>query len=123
MGKRVFISFDYDNDRREAILLAGQAKNKNVPFEFDNWSLKERQKESEWKKNAIYKIQRSNILLVYVGNYTHYAPGVLFEIKAAKVLKKKIIQIKKDNDRNYVAPVLNLPIYNWSWNNLEILLS
>ena len=39
--KRVFISFDYDNDSDLKTLLVGQAKNPDSPFEITDMSIKE----------------------------------------------------------------------------------
>lgn len=39
--KKVFISFDFDNDLKLKNLLAGQAKLSDSPFEISDWSLKE----------------------------------------------------------------------------------
>lgn len=41
MKKRVFISFDYDNDLDLKTLLVGQARNSDSPFEVIDMSIKE----------------------------------------------------------------------------------
>ena len=39
--KRVFISFDYDHDQGAKVMLAGQAKYDDSPFDFTDASVKE----------------------------------------------------------------------------------
>jgi hypothetical protein len=36
---RLFFSFDFDHDRRAAILVAGQMKNHRLGFRIEDWSL------------------------------------------------------------------------------------
>ena len=49
--KRIFVSFDYDKDKKE--MLSGQAKLQKSSFTFSDWSLKEAQKEKEWKDKEL----------------------------------------------------------------------
>ena len=48
--KRAFVSFDYDNDVDLKVLLVGQARNPDSPFEIVDMSIKETI-ESNWKEN------------------------------------------------------------------------
>jgi hypothetical protein len=57
MPKRVFISFDYDNDLNLKNLLAGQAKLADSPFEISDWSLKEAAPDKDWEEKAEEKIK------------------------------------------------------------------
>lgn len=41
LPKRVFVSFDYDDDKTLKDLLIGQAKNPGSSFEIHDWSIKE----------------------------------------------------------------------------------
>ena len=56
MKKRVFISFDYDNDSDLKTLLVGQARNSDSPFEITDMSIKEAIS-SNWKDNARRRIK------------------------------------------------------------------
>ena len=47
---KVFISFDFDNDKKLKDFFIGQAGLPNSPFEVADWSLKEEQPEKEWEK-------------------------------------------------------------------------
>ena len=74
--KRVFISFDYDNDLNLKNLLVGQAQLSDSPFEISDWSLKEAAPEKDWEEKALAKIRRSDIVVVIKGNSTYRASGV-----------------------------------------------
>lgn len=121
--KRVFVSFDFDNDRflKESIL--GQAKLADSPFEVTDHSLKEAAPEPEWEKKAKAAIARSEVVLVMVGARTYRAQGVLKEVAMARELGVKIVQIIGYKDGNY-TPVPNAGrLYSWSWENLKNLLT
>lgn len=57
--KKVFISFDYDNNLDLKNLLVGQAKLPDSPFEISDWSLKEAAPEWDWESKAEAKIKKS----------------------------------------------------------------
>ena len=50
--KRVFISFDFDNDKVLKDFLIGQSKLPDSPFEVSDWSLKEAAPEKNWEEKA-----------------------------------------------------------------------
>ena len=119
--KRVFISFDYDNDNDLKNLLAGQAKLSDSPFEIIDWSLKEAVPEKDWEDKALGKIKRSDIVVVIAGANTYRASGVKKEITMAREYNISIVQIKPQGtnpERVKDAGVL----YDWTWPNLKTLL-
>lgn len=77
---RAFISFDYDNDKTEKDLFAGQAKNSRTPFNIEDWSSKTHLPQREWEKLINEKINKCNLLIVLVGKKTYTATGVEKEI-------------------------------------------
>ncbi len=81
---RVFISFDYDNNKDEKILFAGQAKNSRTPFSIEDWSSKTVLPQKEWEALINAKINKCNLLIVLVGKKTYTATGVVKEISFAK---------------------------------------
>ncbi|EHP50819.1 TIR domain-containing protein [Odoribacter laneus] len=122
MKKRVFISFDFDNNLSLKNLLVGQAKNPDSPFEISDWSLKEAAPEWDWMYKAEQKIKCSDIVVVIAGTYTYCASGVKKEIALARKHDKKVVQIKPIGTnpiRVYDAGVM----YDWTWENLKKLLS
>ena len=115
---RVYVSFDFDNDEELKHLIVGQAKNEDSPFELADWSIKE-EIDSNWEAKAEDRIKRSNVILVVVGEKTHYAQGVLVEVKLARKHGKKVVQIKGRSNSN-PKPVPNAGgLHEWSWDNLR----
>lgn len=74
--KRVFVSFDYDNDLALRNLIIGQARLADSPFEVVDHSLKETAPEALWELKARRAIARSDVVIVMLGRRTRYAPGV-----------------------------------------------
>src|SRR5450759_4839211 len=58
----VFISFDYDHDDDLRVMLVGQAKNPDSPFDVADWSIKEAS--SDWKDRARARIKRAQQVIV-----------------------------------------------------------
>ena len=50
--RRVFVSFDFDNDDELKHALIGQSRYPNSPFDVYDWSLKEAAPERNWKQKA-----------------------------------------------------------------------
>ncbi|NOX16296.1 MAG: hypothetical protein GXP61_09820 [Epsilonproteobacteria bacterium] len=119
--KKVFISFDFDNDLKLKNLLAGQAKLPDSPFEISDWSLKEAAPEKHWEDKAEAKIKRSNIVVVIVGDKTSKASGVKKEVKLARKNNITIVQIKVQNTNPLKVADAGV-LYNWTWDNLKLIL-
>ena len=124
--KTGFISFDFDNDARLKDALVGQARYPNSPFSVADWSLKEEQKEREWKAKAKARINRSEIVVVICGTRTHSANGVASELTMAQELRKPYFLLKGHPDKQCTKPstaTQSDKIYTWSWDNLEKLIT
>lgn len=121
--KKVFVSFDFENDRVLKDFIIGQSKNPDSPFEVTDVSLKEAAPEKDWEEKAKAKIKLADIVLVMVGPSTHKASGVLKEVKMANELKKKIIQLIGYKDGNYTRVEGAGILYSWNWENLKKLLA
>lgn len=120
---RVFVSFDFDNDRVLKDFILGQAKLADSPFDVIDHSLKEAAPERDWEKKARAAIGRAEIVLVMVGAQTHKAHGVLKEVAMARDAGVKIVQIIGYKDGDY-TPVPNAGrLYAWNWDNFKNLLS
>lgn len=121
--KRVFVSFDFDNDKILKEFVIGQSRNPDSPFEVIDHSLKEAAPEVSWEVKADSAIARAEIVLVMVGRSTHRAAGVLKEVAMARRRGKQIVQVIGYRDGNY-TPVPNAGrLYAWNWQNLKQLLS
>lgn len=122
MKKKVFVSFDFDNDKALKDFIIGQSKLSDSPFSISDHSLKEAAPEQDWKDKARAAIKRSDIVVVMVGPKTHSAPGVLAEVKMARDENKKIVQVIGYKDGNYTAVPNAGQLYSWNWENLKKLL-
>ena len=67
---RVFVSFDFDNDRVLKEFILGQAKKEDSPFEVIDHSLKEAAPERDWEKKARAAIARSDRVPTLHGSTT-----------------------------------------------------
>ncbi len=120
---RVFISFDYDNDKALKDFLIGQSKNTDSPFGISDWSMKEEAPEEYWEKEAERRISRSGMVIIMVGPKTHNAPGVLKEVSITRKLEKPLYQIIGHKDGNYKLVPDAGRLYSWNWKNLKKLFS
>ena len=120
--KKVFISFEYARDKALKDLLIGQAHNPQCPFEVIDSSLVEAAREDTWEETAKTHIRRADLVIVLAGASTWRAPGVLKEIRLARSLGKRIVQLigHKDGPHRRVKGAGYL--YRWTWDNLEKIL-
>lgn len=104
--KKVFVSFDFDNDKTLKDFIIGQAKLDDSPFEVVDFSLKEAAPEKTWLDKAHAAISRSEVFIVMLGSKIRTAPGVLKEVKIANDLKKPKFQIigYKDGSETWAVP-------------------
>jgi len=119
---RVFISYDFDNDKKLKDFIIGQSRLPDSPFEVIDHSLKEAAPERSWEEKARRAIRRSNIVLIMVGPATYRAPGVLKEVQMAREEEVPIAQVIGYKDGNYTAVPNAGRLYNWNWENLKKLL-
>lgn len=125
MGKtKVFVSYDFDNDKVLKDFIIGQAKLLDSPFEVSDHSLKEAAPELTWQIKARAAISRADKFVVMLGPKTRYAPGVTKEVAMAKSLGKTRFQIigYRDGRREWAVPDAGAT-YNWNWQNLKKLLA
>ncbi|MCH7914541.1 MAG: hypothetical protein IH856_16160 [Deltaproteobacteria bacterium] len=122
--KRVFISFDYDNDLNLKNLLVGQAKNDDSPFEIADFSIKETISE-DWKKRARTRIKGCDVVAGICGEHTDTALGVSAEVKMAQEEDVAYFLLKGRSDKTCKKPKSakdSDKIYNWTWDNLKALI-
>jgi hypothetical protein len=121
---KVFVSFDFDNDRVLRDFIIGQARNEDSPFEISDYSLKEEAPEKDWEAKARAAISRSDVFIVMLGPKTVDAPGVLKEVAMAQELNKPRFQIigYTDGSEDWAVPGAGRT-YAWSWDNLKKLLA
>ena len=120
--KRVFVSFDFDNDKVLKDFIIGQSRLTDSPFEVIDTSLKEAAPMKTWEDKARAAIKRSDIVVVMVGPKTHKAPGVLKEVGMAREEGVSIVQVIGYRDGNYTSVPNAGRLYAWNWDNMKKLL-
>lgn len=112
--KKVFVSFDYENDKHYKFLLEAWDKNKNNDFEFSDFSSREIQTDSVSvvKQQLSKKINSATYTLVIVGkeaNKQHkdhkeigYKNWINYEVAKSKEHGNKLVAIKID--KAYESP-------------------
>ena len=72
--KRAFISFDYDHDEGAKIMLAGQAKLPDSPFDFKDASVKDHLT-GDWKEKVRRRMDNVDVLIVLCGEEDSQSNG------------------------------------------------
>jgi len=122
--KKVFVSFDFDNDKTLKDFIIGQARLPDSPFEVIDFSLKEAAPEKDWLIKARNAISKADVFIVMLGPKTKTASGVLKEVKIANELKKSKFQIIGYRNGSEDWAVIGAGrVYRWNWDNLKKLLS
>lgn len=103
---KIFVSFDFDNDRHYKFLLNAWTANSDIEFNFNDGSTQEIQSWniSRVKAAITAKINQSDAILVLIGEYADsyhedsnligYRNWQYFEIAQAKAAGKNIIAVK-----------------------------
>ncbi|MER8606007.1 hypothetical protein NKH48_20085 [Mesorhizobium sp. M1233] len=118
---KVFMSFDYDHDESLKILLVGQAKLEDSPFELADWSIKEAIDEN-WKKYARTRIKSVDVVCVICGKNTDTATGVSAELSIAQEEGVSYFLLAGYSAGGNVKPKSAKStdqMYNWTWPNLK----
>lgn len=122
--KRVFISFDFDNDEGAKRMLAGQAVLPDSPFDFKDASVKEHLT-GDWKDKVERRMANVDIVVVLCGEKTHTAAGVTAELEIAKEKGKEYFLLAAYSDKTCTKPKGAAPtdkVYDWTWPNLKTLI-
>lgn len=125
MGKkRVFISFDFDNDEGAKIMLAGQAKHPDSPFDFTDASIKYHLT-GDWIEKVERRMENIDIVIILCGTKTNKAAGVAEELRIAQKKRKAYFLLAAYSDEDCVKPTSASStdkVYKWSWENLKTLI-
>lgn len=122
--KRVFISFDYDHDAGLKLMLAGQAKNPDSPFDFIDASVKEHMT-GDWKSKVARRMDNIDVVIILCGKNTHTANGVSAELEIAREKRKPYFLLAGYADGGNTKPKSAYStdiLYTWSWSNLKALI-
>jgi len=123
--KRAFISFDIDHDEGAKIMLAGQAKHDDSPFDFKDNSVKEHLT-GDWKDKVTRRMDNVDVVIVLCGTQTHTATGVAAELSIAKEKQKPYFLLAAHSDKTCTKPTSasdSDKVYKWTWPNLKTLIA
>lgn len=121
---RVFTSFDYDHDDDLRILLLGQSKLEDSPFEIADYSLK-KPLTGDWKEKIRPRIKSVAVVCVICGEHTDEATGVAHEVKVAQEEDKPYFLLKGRKSKTCYKPTTAKAgdkMYDWTWDNLKLLI-
>lgn len=117
--KRIFVSFDYEHNKRYKFLLEAWDANKEFDFSFRDFSSSEIKSSdiSRVKAGLTRKINQATMTLVIVGAHTNslhpdrikigYRNWQTFEIVKSKEAKNKIIAVKINKSYKSPSELLN----------------
>ena len=114
---KIFVSFEFDNDKDLKNNFFQQAKN-NTPHRVRNSSLNEAYPTQEWKNKARAAIRECDVVIILVGQDTHNAPGVKTEVEIAHQLRKPVFQVVPKGRTYTGVPNVDTPI-RWYWNRIN----
>ncbi|MCH7897040.1 MAG: TIR domain-containing protein [candidate division NC10 bacterium] len=98
---KIFISYDYDNDKHYKNLLVAWDKNSEFDFSFYDESVDvsvDSTDAAAIKRVISARIGGATHFLCLVGKKTHSSHWVAWEIEKAKELKKKLVAVKIDRE-------------------------
>jgi hypothetical protein len=100
---RVFIGYDYDNDKAAKDRLLGWDTNKEFDFSLYDRSFGvevDSEEAAAIKQDLTARIGASSHFLCIVGKETYRSPWIAWEIRKAVELKKKLVAAKTDSTNN-----------------------
>ena len=95
--KKIFVSYDYDNDRQYKYMLLAWDKNSDFDFGFSDQSADVSIQSTDGaaiKRAISAKINAATYCLCLVGKNTNKSSWVAWEIEKAKELKKRLVAVK-----------------------------
>ena len=99
--KKIFISYDYENDGYWKNLLVAWDANSLFDFSFNDTSVDvsvDSTNAAAIKRAISARINNATYFLCIVGKKTHKSGWVKWEIEKAVDLKKKLVAVKTDSD-------------------------
>ena len=96
--KMGFISFDLDHDEDTTIMLAGQAKLPDSPFDVTDASVKAHLT-GDWKSEVRRRMDKIDVVIVLCGKHAYLAKGVAAELTVAQEQNKPYFLLAAYADR------------------------
>ena len=122
--KRVFISFDYDNDASLRDSLVEQSRRLDSPFSMVDCSVRAPYDE-QWKRKVRSIVRDVDLVIVICGEQTDKADGVAAELSIVQEERKPYFLLRGHRGRNCAKPRNALRtdvIHGWNWPDLHNLI-
>ncbi len=118
MTKKIFTSFAFE-DKTKRDLFVGQAKNKKVPYELVDMSVK-RPWDTTWKTKCRTRIKGCDGVIVLIAKNLKKADGAKWEIKCAKEENIPILGIYLDGNTILDTPdeLNGKKKIQWTWSGI-----
>ena len=123
--KRVFISFDFDNDADLRGNLVAQSERHDSPFSIEDCSLQAPYDE-KWKKRVRAIIRRADLTIIICGEYTGNAPGVAAELTISQEVSTPYVLLRGRRHRRCTKPAgarSKDEMHRWTWKTLYKLIN
>ncbi|MDO8491333.1 MAG: hypothetical protein Q7T04_04895 [Dehalococcoidia bacterium] len=117
--KKVFLSFDFDNDLELKNSFLAQAGLADSPFSINDYSLREAHPDNLWLSKAQSAVAKCDLFIVILGDNTHKAPGVLKEVKIAAGLGKERFQLRPQGSKAHPLSDAGKVVV-WKWKNIKV---
>ncbi len=100
-------------------LFVGQSRNSDTPFELADFSL-HKPFDNAWKTQTRPRIKGCDVVIVLIGDGTHAAEGVLWEIKVAKEEGVPMfgVYIDRADKGRMPGALFGVPVINWTWDGI-----
>ena len=119
---RVFLSFEFDKDNDLHRNFYAQAETCSE-YQIIDTSLNEQyHPDAAWLKKARKKIEKSDIVIVMLGDDTHNAPGVIKEVNEARKQRKRIFQIRPQK-RTSAEVKGGGKVIPWDWTQIDAMIT
>ena len=123
--KKIFISFDYENDKNIKGSLKSQLESDVVSVAVSDRSINKAIDE-KWKDEARRRISGCNFVIFLCGKKTSEAAGVSAEMSIVKELKKPYFLLcgrRKGKVKKPSGSLKTDKVYKWTPDNLKLLLN
>ena len=122
--KRVFISFDYDNDMSLRDSLVEQSRRPDSPFSMVDCSVRAPYDEL-WKRKVRRSVRQVDLVIVICGAHTDTAKGVAAELSIVQEERKRYFLLRGRPNRHCPKPGnarRTDVIHEWNWPGLHNLI-
>ena len=97
--RAVFLSFEFEKDYQRWKSFLGDGKER-CKFALVDRSLPAAVHDDKWRKEVKQRMQKSDVVIVLLGQDTHNAPGVEIELSLAGEVKCPVVQLRPQG-KNY----------------------